>query len=412
MKKVIVILSDALCNEYIDEFNLINLKKIISNTTTQHIKKVYPSTGYCEIVEYVTGQEAEQHNMFTQINVKKDWINIRHPKFLDIIDFLYRKNFLRKIPKIRGVIRILFDRIIDKILLKYICKSSVNVKYNIPYSFLYYMKATESVYEYDSVDFGGDKNLFVNLKNKNINYDIDDFVKHNKIIGTDSERLERLENKIKHNLLKDFTLLYIGYGEIAHFTGKNHEKFKQEMQIYDKKIGDIYNVLNKNYKEYEFIILGDHGMIDINNYHDVQKILRKIIKKQYNHLKLFKDYIYFVDSTMFRLWFKDKSYIKKIEKELKKELYSYIELDETTNKYLNQFKPKYGDIILLLKANNVFYPDFFNTTPNKGMHGYLNHYAGQQGTMIHATSKQENCILDNNTIKLSEMKNYILSLWD
>ena len=81
-------------------------------------------------------------------------------------------------------------------------------------------------YEYDSYEFGGEENLFVQLKAMGVEYDIEDFVKHNKVKGSDKERLIRLQEKVKKEKLKDFTLLYIGYGEIAHFTGKEAVYFK------------------------------------------------------------------------------------------------------------------------------------------------------------------------------------------
>lgn len=410
-KKTIFILSDALCRNYIYDFDMNNLKSLLEIPSTIHIKKIFPSTGYCEIVEYVTGQDAEQHMMFTQVNVLENWYEKKHPKILEFLSFIYQKNLLRKIPKVRGILKLLFNPIVEKLLTRVLDKSIVNVKYEIPYPFLYYMRPIESIYEYDSFDFGLNKNLFVYLRNHNISYDISDFVKHNKVNGSDLDRLERLKNKISNFQLADFTMLYIGYGEIAHFTGTNSEKFKLELQSYDRKLGDIVNILKNNYDDYEFIILGDHGMINVHHYHDIKSIFDKIIKDKYPNIRLFKDYIYFIDSTMFRVWFKNKEFIDGIEESLERELGNYLELDKKTKEYLNNFKPKFGDIILLLKPGSVFYPDFYNVKPNKGMHGYLNHYKGQQGTMIHITSDDRNGEVINE-LKLSSIKDYVLRIWE
>ena len=55
----------------------------------------------------------------------------------------------------------------------------------------------------------------------NCDYDIQDYVYHNKVKGSDIDRLNRLLNKIKTKKLRDFTLIYVGYGEIAHIVGKD-----------------------------------------------------------------------------------------------------------------------------------------------------------------------------------------------
>jgi len=230
-RKVIFILADAFRYDYINKLDMRFLKKKVDKKERCfYVKKIVPSTGFCEIIEYVTGKETLEHGMFTQITIKEDWYSMdSSTRLLQLVNRVYYQNPFRKIPKIRGIYRILFDSVIDKILLKKnISPEMINVRYNIPLHFLPFLEPTESKYEYDSFDFGGRDNLFVWMREKNISYDIDDFVKHNKVKGTDEDRLNRLKEKIRKRKLKDFTLLYIGYGELAHFYGTESEFFKKK----------------------------------------------------------------------------------------------------------------------------------------------------------------------------------------
>jgi predicted AlkP superfamily pyrophosphatase or phosphodiesterase len=401
--KVICILSDALRYDYIEKHDMKFLKEMVNENNCFYVKRILPSTGFCEIIEYVTGKEAENHGMLTQITSKKDWYNVRPNKLLNILTQSNEIIPLNRIPRINRV----YSNIVDNILGKYISADMVNVRYNIPFNLLPFLEPTESKYEYDNHDFGGDDNIFIWMKKNGISYDIDDFVKHNKIEGSDKDRLNRLKNKILQNTLKDFTLLYIGYGEYAHFLGTDSERFGTLLRDYSKQLMEIYNLLNDNYDEFQLMILGDHGMIDVNNGINIKHIVHDVMKKM--NLKYLDDYIYFIDSTLFRMWVKNENLIDDIEHELINKLGGCIEEDAETFNYFNKFKPDYGNIILLLKPGYMFFPDFFNTKINKGMHGYLNKYPEQSGTLIGFGRNVKGGYKES--MNLSEVKRYIQTLW-
>jgi len=410
-RKVIFILADAFRYDYIYKFNLRFFKIMIEKKKYFYVKKVIPSTGFCEIVEYITGKEALEHRMFTQITVRDGWYLLKLSNFLKFLDRAYYNNPLRKIPKIRGIYKSLIDSVINEILRKFISSDVINVRYNIPISFLPFLKAVESKYEYDSFEFGGDSNLFVWMRKKKVSYDIDDFIKHNRVKGTDEDRLNRLEEKIRKKILKDFTLLYIGYGELAHFYGTNHPFVRKKIEEFCERVKKIFNLLKQNYKDFVLIIMGDHGMIDVYKYVNVINVFKKVLREVNKELLLFVDYIYFIDSTLFRVWFRDKKMVKPVQEKLFYYLKGVIEMDNELLSYLGKFRPNYGDIILLLKPGHMFFPDFFNIKPNKGMHGYWNKYPEQFGMLIAiGTGLQKFSLVEK--MKLSEVKNFIQTLWE
>ena len=89
MKKVVCILSDALRYDYINKYNLTFFKERINQKKCFYAEKIIPATGYCEIVEFITGKETQVHNMFTQITAKQDWYNKISNKFLNGLNVIY-----------------------------------------------------------------------------------------------------------------------------------------------------------------------------------------------------------------------------------------------------------------------------------------------------------------------------------
>lgn len=380
------------------------LNEVIKKGDCFYVEKVIPSTGYCEIIEYITGKETEEHRMFTQITAKADWYQIDTNPFLTFLNFIDTLFPFKKLPKIK----IAYSLILDKFLsYSNLPEEVINVRYNIPLNLLPRLQPIESKYEYDSLDFGGEENLFVWMKEHNISYDIDDFVNHNKVKGTDKERLDRLENKIVNKGLKEFTLIYIGYGELAHFWGTCSERFGEVLRSYSERIRDLNNLFCGTYDNSQFIILGDHGMVDVVSCLNIRSIINNILGER--NLKYLKDYIYFIDSALIRVWLREKGLVQLIEEKLVQSLTDNIEYDQELRNYLDKFKPKFGDIILLLRAGYTFFPDFFNVLKNKGMHGYLNRYKEQAGTMISFGTDVKPVFKES--IKLSEVKSYIQDLW-
>jgi predicted AlkP superfamily pyrophosphatase or phosphodiesterase len=396
MKPVIFILADAFRYDYIKKHDLKFLTKHIEKSEVNVAKELFPSTGYCEIIEYFTGQESDEHGMFSQITAVENWREIKSPSF-----FKYFESIDLKLASIRKV-RYVWAKLLSKVLPKFVDPSVANIKYKVPLSILNRFTPTESLYEYDSFDFGGDKNVFVNMRDAGITYDLDDFVKHNKIQGTDKDRFERLREKIKSDKLQQFTMIYVSAPEYAHFFGVDGDVTKQKLNDFDSELERLDSELSNAYDDYDLIIVGDHGMLDVNESVDIESEIKEISKE--NNLTLGLDYLYFIDSTVCRLWYKNDHIKGLFEPRLEAKFADKFELEDSVLSYLQQFKPKYGDSLYMLKANKVYFPDFFNGSPNKGMHGYLNHYPGQQGCVIWKGNKS---LALQEKVKLADVKDII-----
>jgi len=405
MKKVVCILSDAFRFDYIDKYNLQFFKESIKRRDCFYAKKIVPGTGFCEIIDYVSGKGTTDHQMLTQLNIKSNWGNIPRNKWLEFLAWCNSIFPCRKIP----VLNKIYNQLMDKLILRSgIPQEMVDLRYNVPINILPFIELVESKYSYDSENFGGKENIFRWMKKRKIEYEIDDFVEFNKIFGTNEVRLNNLKAKIYNRKLKDFTLLYIGYGELAHFEGTNSKKLGNVLNGYTNTVEEINILLSKNYDDFVLIILGDHGMIDVSSYIDVGTLIDDFAEEA--GLRYFDDYIYFLDSTLCRIWLKDRNNTEIMESKITTVLTNYIENGKDVEKYFDHFKPRYGDIILLLKPGAVFFPDFFNLKKNKAMHGYWNLYDHQASTMLvfgnHVKKGQIN------KMHLYEVNHYLKKLWE
>jgi hypothetical protein len=366
--KVIFILSDALRYDYIQYMSFLNSMK----DNSYYIKKIRPGIGFCEISEYISGLPALENGNIFQLTFNGNYEKINGKIFTDMLSFLLKIPFVSKIiTKLVNIYLMITKNKLPN-------PDILQVRYNIPINMLKYFMPTESVYNYDDDKFFNGKNLFSIFRNKSITYDVSDFVKHNKISGTDIDRLDRLQDKINNKSLKDFTLLYIGYGELAHYEGTSSFSFHQKLIIYDNRLRTLYDSFILNYGEDAyFAILGDHGMVDVKYYIDIEKIIKNIMLKKRWYFG--KDVVYFIDSTCIRLWINhNELIIKEIGEEISYSIENAIDhivLPDTVYK-------KYGDIILMLKPGYIFFPDFFNKKHNKGMHGYNTIIDEQQGFFL------------------------------
>ena len=388
--KIIFILSDALRYDYI------NYMPFLSKMAEEHTyyEKVTPGIGFCEISEYVSGIDSRHNGNLFQLTFNGQWGR-------EVFSIEAKiNNFFNHIPRLRRYTQRFFDYYLGREKGLLFDQDILNVRYNIPLNLLNYFLPTESRNEYDSSEFFPETNLFLMLKRMGKSYDIDDFVQHNKIKGSDDDRLVRLKKKIERKELADFTLLYIGKGELAHMTGTKSNFFHDKLSEYDSKLREIKTLLDKIYDDnYRFVVLGDHGMVDIDKYIDIRPLIKQVEKEC--DLKIGEDYVYFIDSTALRLWFKDKR---------KKEQCNYI-VQNHIKQYLDDFKVEnefYGDLIYVLKPGNVFFPDFFNTKKNKGMHGYNNKVVEQKGLCIIIGTNDKSVYP---LIELHKVKKLILDLF-
>lgn len=164
-----------------------------------------------------------------------------------------------------------------------------------------------------------------------------------------------------------YSFLFIGdLDSLGHIYGPNSDERKIHLKKIDAKIEKIYNHAKNINNDLNFILLGDHGMVDVKSKIDITEIIQ-LLKK--NNI----EYDYFIDSTMFRIWSNNDSSINFIKNKLKKvNGLTYVD-DKMKSKYsINYNNNYYWDECWIVEEGFVLQPNFYGKgKPPLGMHGYL-----------------------------------------
>ena len=164
-------------------------------------------------------------------------------------------------------------------------------------------------------------------------------------------------------------------------------------EVIDKEEELIEEIISKFLKVFpdgKFVIFGDHGMAPVRRVIDSNEILDFI--REFD-----KKILYFIDSTFLRIYLSKKDMKYNIIKELKESFDLFIVDKQISQKYKVPYNNIYGDIIISAKPYEIFYPNFFNTTIPKGMHGYIPDIPEAPG-----------CLITN--MKLSKDKKELISI--
>ena len=112
-------------------------------------------------------------------------------------------------------------------------------------------------------------------------------------------------------------------------------------------------------------VFSDHGMAPITGHYDLIGELRK------NQIDIEKDCLAVFDSTMARFWSDDPKVLGKIRSVLKNCPAGTLMTDEML-KELRVFYSdgRYGQVIFLMEAGTLIYPNLFGSHKPSGMHGF------------------------------------------
>ena len=149
------------------------------------------------------------------------------------------------------------------------------------------------------------------------------------------DKLHKFDIAIKKHFAKskDIEYIYIPeLDELGHKCGTKSPEMIEAIKKIDKQISEL---------DFD-LIFSDHGMADI-----AKKISVPITKDC------------FIDGDMARYW-GDKEELEKIKKQLPLK----------DGKILDWPNKKYGQLIFLANTGTLIFPNFWETTPSKAMHGY------------------------------------------
>lgn len=197
--------------------------------------------------------------------------------------------------------------------------------------------------------------------------------------------ITRIEEDLSPPL--EFAFFHVGdLDRVGHEHGPESGQIRAALKRVDKGIEHIVKVAKERFEEVHLVIMGDHGMMEVNRHLDIWTELKKL------PVKLEKDYLVFLDSTMARFWFFSDRAEDLITDMLDDLAGGHIISQVEKDKYhLNYSHNKFGDIIFLVDPGVLVFPNFYqNRKPVKGMHGYAPETPEQQSALlIHSPKVKE-----------------------
>ena len=400
----ILFLMDAMRSDYLSKENTPFLYKC--SKEGDYYKRVIPNFGFCERTEIFTGQTPIQSGFFTAIGLDEknsSFKNLPELPILEIIDNNIPKNF--KIPFLlkKGELYHFFRRIINR----WIIKRTLGISpQNIPLGLLPYWALTEDKIDHREENAFDVESIFSLLKQSGKKLYYESFsalsISFN---GSDENRLKMMLNNMKKENV-DLSLVYISAPDLfGHEYGPGSKELNAALFKMDSQLEYYTNEILKIDENTKFIFLGDHGMAQVEKYFDAEKQILKIAKS--NMLNLKKDFIYFLDSTLVRLWFFSKRAKSIFETELLgSELFLengvFINEKIAMKENIPWNDPRYGDMIWWANNGVLVFPDFFHRIKKyKGMHGYNPFLKCNQGLCVVYGNKNKNKITEE--IHLNEV---------
>jgi len=394
---VVFFLLDAMRHDYITERDTPFLWRC--GQEGEYYKHVIPSFGFCERTEILTGLQPSESGFFTAIGYDPENSPFKGVKLLPLLDIVER--FIPK--KLRAPGKDTpggFYRYYRGAMSKFFRKFSDSgmSTYCIPFSLLPYFNLTEDRIDHRCKDAFPTPSILQLLENRGQSYFYDSFTALNlSPNGSDNDRMYlalQAADKKKYALYFIYSSLPDTYG---HKYGPESSELKTALCDMDAKLEKFTGDFKKKVDDCTFVFLGDHGMAPITRHFDAKRIIFDISKKL--GLQIKKDFVYFLDSTLVRLWFfSDKA--KQLFPVALKQSDRFNEhgkfIDESISRkhHIPWGDRRYGDMAWWADSGVLVYPDFFHNggVPYKGMHGYDPELPESQGTCIvygNNTNKKE-----------------------
>lgn len=406
--KVVLFLIDACRYDYISKNTTPFLWEC--SKKGRHINHIIPSAGFCERTEIFTGLRPNESGFFTAIGFEPENSPYRNDWMLNVLGKLETLVGVFDNSKFR--LSRFFRKVTLRMLRRYFSKFKLK-PYNIPFSFLKHFNLTEDEFEMTTNEISGSTSLFKIVKMKGEHTFLDAFTSLGKPSnGSDNDRIDAAISAASE---KDFifTPIYIGVIDSeGHKVGPNSEELKNELNQLDLILKDSVEQILEIDEKTSFVFLGDHGMTEVKSDLDVESIINQLAKSL--KLKKGKDYIYFLDSTLLRVWFLSENAKINLEPVIRgnEVLLSNGEIinDETAELYDIPFGDRrYGDISWWANEGVLIFPDFFHSSkPYIGMHGYKPIYPSTHGTCIAIGENIEHSYI--NSMKLHEVYDLINEL--
>ncbi len=152
---------------------------------------------------------------------------------------------------------------------------------------------------------------------------------------------------------------------LMHAHGTRAPEVATALEDLDGFIAHCLEVAHRRYGEVRALVFGDHGMADVLEVHDIMTSLEAL------GLRVPRDLLWFVDSTMARFWFFDPAARDKVESVLEDlDFGRILDAEEMERLGIRFSDDRYGEMVFLLREGHILVPSFTAREPVAAMHGY------------------------------------------
>ncbi len=364
-KKIILISYDAFSEDNWDYAKkLPNLKFLMQNGAyTNKLKSVYPTLTYVVHSTLITGCYPDKHGIYHNTPFQP-FVEEKNQ------EWFWAKNYIKK----RTLFEEAYDRNLKVCSILWPVTAKAKIKYNIP-----------------EVNTVNNENLALKmLKNGNPLYILEMELKYGSLRkGISQPYLDNYTSSSAVNTIKnknvDLMMIHlIDLDEHKHNFGTKSNEIFRVIERMDKRIGELIKSVKKAKKMDDtiFVIVGDHGQLDVNYKIHLNNLLKDAGLIYYNNGKL--DYKAYFQSTGGCAYlhakdsFSEKKAIEIVYKAIKNDLYGILKVIDK-NELAMLRAPQVTNYVIEAKVGYSFVDDIAENiivdlkSKNKAYatHGYL-----------------------------------------
>lgn len=382
----VLILLDAFRHDYLTEDATPFLWRCAQEG--EHYQGVEQSLGFCERSEMLTGLRGDETGFFTAVGF--DPPNSPYAG-VPALSLLNRAEnclllFLRLLPtdfaaRAHARLRRYAARSFRK-------RGITMPAYFVPYSWLPLFALTEDRQDHRQPDAFPAPSILALLDEAGRTYCYETFTAlgFHSPFRSDQERLEAVVRDAAR-APKDLYLVYIATPDaFGHRYGPDSQEFRAILRRLDSDLEHFTRGLEQAAPGNRYLFLGDHGMLTVTRHLDAEKEITRLL--QAARLRRGSDVVYFLDSTMVRLWaLSGKAHSRLPEALSTSEVFggngAWMEAATAAHHHVPWPDRRYGDHLWVANPGVLVFPDFFHRLhPCKGMHGYDPRLPQSQGVCI------------------------------
>lgn len=169
---------------------------------------------------------------------------------------------------------------------------------------------------------------------------------------------------------------FVELDSVGHKFGLDSEQYNNSLNRLNSWVNNLCDRFGSVHPDGHIVVLSDHGMSK------VKRVIKLDLKKDFSSKEISK-LIYFLDTTMLRIWYLDSEVKGAIESFLNNKDYGRLLTDEERIDFGIANKI-WADSIFLLNEGCVFAPSFLEKGYPLAMHGYHPRLPWQKGIFLYS----------------------------